>query len=545
MPEELHLKEELQLEINRLRQAFDQELQEKADLQIILETIMEHADAMDAELHQANQQLERELTERKQVEAELKASQANLRRILSVLNREKTDLEILTDILIDHGDFNDVQLRSEAKKTEQESQQRLSQFLEAVPVGIFVVDAGGRPYYANQMAQEILGQGVLPHVTPEQIPEMYQMFLAGTDEFYPHDQQPIVKALHGESSQVSNAEICRDGVPVPLEIWATPIFNADGEIVYAIAAFQDITERKQSEIDREQFIDDLFQLNVAGEKFVPRQFLNLLGYESIAEVALGDQVQQDMSVLFSDIRDFTALSEELTPAQSFEFNNSYLKCMDPVIERHHGFIDKYIGDAIMALFSGEADDAIKAGIGMLYELRAYNQCRSQLGCAPIEIGIGVNTGPLILGMVGGAHRMQGTVVSDTVNLAARVEDMTKDYKVDLIITQQTVDRLHRPEAYSLRQIARVKVRGRVEQVTLYEAFDADLPELRDKKLETAPLFQTALDCYHHHQIPAAIQNFQACLRQNPDDTIAHTYLNRCQTLLNPSTKGPPRPFPEN
>lgn len=107
-------------------------------------------------------------------------------------------------------------------------------------------------------------------------------------------------------------------------------------------------------------------------------------------MALGDQVQLEMSVLFSDIRDFTTLSESMTPEENFKFINSYLCRMEPAITEYHGFIDKYIGDAIMALFSGEADNAVKAGIAMLRELPQYNQHRANSGYPPIEIGIGIN-----------------------------------------------------------------------------------------------------------------------------------------------------------
>ena len=114
---------------------------------------------------------------------------------------------------------------------------------------------------------------------------------------------------------------------------------------------------------------NLFQLNKAYERFVPNQFLHFLEKSSIIDVQLGDQVQLEMSVLFSDIRDFTTLSENMTPEENFQFINSYLSRMEPAIIENHGFIDKYIGDAIMALFSGEADNAVKAGIAMLHNFK--------------------------------------------------------------------------------------------------------------------------------------------------------------------------------
>jgi predicted ATPase/class 3 adenylate cyclase/tRNA A-37 threonylcarbamoyl transferase component Bud32 len=226
----------------------------------------------------------------------------------------------------------------------------------------------------------------------------------------------------------------------------------------------------------------LLQLNQAFERFVPSEFLRFLNKQSIVDVQLGDQVEQEMSVLFSDIRDFTTLSEQMNPEENFRFINSYLSRISPVIREHQGFIDKYIGDAIMALFSGGADNAVKAGIAMLNKLVEYNQHRTNSGYKPIQIGIGINTGLLMLGTVGEPNRMDGTVISDAVNLASRTEGLTKNYGVSLLITHETFKRLRNPRDYAIRRIDEVKVKGKSEYVTIYEVFDADPPELKAAKL---------------------------------------------------------------
>jgi predicted ATPase/class 3 adenylate cyclase/GAF domain-containing protein len=226
----------------------------------------------------------------------------------------------------------------------------------------------------------------------------------------------------------------------------------------------------------------LLQLNQAFERFVPSEFLQFLNKQSIVDVQLGDQVEQEMSVLFSDIRDFTTLSEQMNPEDNFRFINSYLSRISPVIREHQGFIDKYIGDAIMALFRGGADNAVKAGIAMLNKLVEYNQHRTNSGYKPIQIGIGINTGLLMLGTVGEPNRMDGTVISDAVNLASRTEGLTKNYGVSLLITHETFKRLRNPRDYAIRRIDEVKVKGKSEYVTIYEVFDADPPELKAAKL---------------------------------------------------------------
>ena len=284
-------------------------------------------------------------------------------------------------------------------------------------------------------------------------------------------------------------------------------------------------------IENARFYRNLEDLNKAYERFIPRQFLQVLNKASIIDVQLGDQVQQEMSVLFSDIRDFTALSEQMTPEDNFRFINSYLSRMEPAIAEHNGFIDKYIGDAIMALFAGKADDAVQAGIAMLERLTAYNQQRQERGYIPIKIGIGINTGSLMLGTVGGKNRMDSTVISDAVNLASRLENLTKYYGVSLLISHHTFARLQSPMQYHLRLIEQVKVKGKSKAVAVFEVFDGDPPALREAKLATKAGFEQALLLYNRHHLSEAAQWFIDCLRINPKDRVAQIYLERCQRQM--------------
>jgi PAS domain S-box-containing protein len=153
--------------------------------------------------------------------------------------------------------------RQRAEEALQASETRLAQFLEAVPVGVFVVNARGQPYYANQTAQQILGKGIALEATPNQLPVIYQTYLAGTEQLYPNERLPIVRALNGESTTIDDLEIHQADKIIPLEVSATPVFNARGAIIYAIAAFQDITQRKQAEAERMQFIQKLALKNTA------------------------------------------------------------------------------------------------------------------------------------------------------------------------------------------------------------------------------------------------------------------------------------------
>jgi len=413
-----------------------------------------------------------------------------------------------------------------------ESENRLTQLLEAVPVGIFVVDGIGKPCYMNSWAEKILGKGLIFDVIPSTFSEVYQTYCAGTNELYPSEMQPIMRALQGEVVHADDAEIHHPERIVPIEVWATPIYDERKNIVYAIAVFQDITERQEVETERQKFTNELEKALAAEEKltdaygrFVPHQFLHFLGYESILDVKLGDQVQKEMSVMFSDIRDFTALSEQMNPEENFQFINAYLSRMEPAITKNFGFIDKYIGDAIMALFNDSADDAVKAGIAMLEQLNEYNSSRSRPDRPPLQIGIGINTGSLMLGTVGGQSRMDSTVISDAVNLASRVENLTKEYGVSMLITDNTFIQLN--DIYDFRLIDRVTVKGKSQLVTIYEIFTADPPEVRQKKLDTKITFEEGLVLYNKQRFMEARRLFSECKQINREDKVAQIYMQRC------------------
>ncbi len=273
-------------------------------------------------------------------------------------------------------------------------------------------------------------------------------------------------------------------------------------------------------------------------KFVPIQFLKLLNIEEYDQIKLGLCVEKNMTVMFSDIREFTVLSEKMTPQENFNFINSYLTQMEPIIDKYQGFIDKYIGDAIMALFPTCADDAVQAAIAMLKQLSKYNDGRQRAGYKAIEIGIGLHTGPLMLGTVGDHNRMDGTVISDAVNLASRVEGLTKTYGTPLLITEQTYQQLSDASQYQIRVIDCVNVKGKTELVTIYEVFDGDSSSKLKQKLETVLDFEQGFGCFHHEQFEKALSFFENVLQVNQNDLAAQIYLNHCQKILNKMPSSP-------
>jgi PAS domain S-box-containing protein len=527
--------EHLLLEIERLRQEVKHLKQENADLEILLETTTAHADVIEVQLQESNKKLQAEIVVRQRAEAALQSLAVELQSVLATVTKNNADLEILLETATEHGDIVEDLLYDKAEEEVRKGEKKLTKFLEAVPVGIAVLDASGKPYYRNRMAQQLLCKGWTPSGSALELAQTYQVYIAGTEQLYPNDQLPGARALRGEKAIADDLELHQGDKVIPLECWGTPIFDEKGNVAYAIVVFQDITERKQAEAESINFTQELFKLNEAYERFVPRQFLQFLNKRSILDVRLGDQVQQEMSVLFADIRDFTTLSESMTPQENFNFINAFFSRMEPVIIENQGFIDKYIGDEIMALFSGGADNAVKAGIAMLQTLADYNLHRVRSGYVPIQIGIGINTGSLMLGTVGGASRMDSTVISDAVNLGSRMERLTKDYGASLLISHHTFLQLQNFNQYAFRIIDRVKVKGKSAEVSVYEVFDADLPEIREGKLITKQEFEQALLLYKLGSFTEAAQLFEDVLNINPKDKVAQIYLERCQQHNNPNS----------
>ncbi len=274
---------------------------------------------------------------------------------------------------------------------------------------------------------------------------------------------------------------------------------------------------------------ELVQLNAALERFVPREFLSFLHKESITDIQLGDQVQMEMTILFADIWGFTSLSEQMTPQENFNFINAYLGRLGPVVRAHGGFIDKYVGDAIMALFPTGANDAVCAAISMLKALKEYNQTRRRQNRRPIWIGIGLHTGQVMLGTVGEAERMEGTVISDAVNVAERLEGLTKMYGASIVISQQTWDRLPDPLKDASRFLSRIQIEGKQETISIHEILDGD-PKAAFK-LETKADFERGLRLYYDKEFARANVKFNRVLEQNPEDKTARFYLQQATCFI--------------
>jgi len=271
--------------------------------------------------------------------------------------------------------------------------------------------------------------------------------------------------------------------------------------------------------------EDLMNTNRAYSRFVPSEFLSFLNKDNIVNIELGNQVETEMTLLFSDIRSFTSISEKMTPEENFNFLNRYLKEMGPIIRSNNGFIDKYIGDSIMALFPDDPEDALKAAIEMQKKTESLNVELAEQNYPPIRAGIGIHAGKMILGTIGEAERMEGTVISDTVNLASRLEKLTKDYGTGVIMSRASFDNIDDKQRYRVRFIGKIAVTGKIEEVEIIEVLD-ELPSGEmELKLKTKDLFQEALFNYYKANYEKAASLLKEVLEKNPDDKIAKLFLD--------------------
>jgi len=222
--------------------------------------------------------------------------------------------------------------------------------------------------------------------------------------------------------------------------------------------------------DSERYSQHLARINVSLERFIPREILSYLNKDSIVDIELGDFSERPMVVMFADIRDFTTLSESMSPRDNFQFINAYLRRMGPVVRRHNGFVDKYMGDGIMALFPDHPEDAFRAALDMRSALVKYNEHRALSNYPPIRIGIGLHRGPLMLGTIGENRRMDSTVISDTVNTSSRLEGLTKKFGVDVLVSEETINALAddlRGE-FEFTYVSEESVKGRKQTLRVYQ-----------------------------------------------------------------------------
>lgn len=306
-------------------------------------------------------------------------------------------------------------------------------------------------------------------------------------------------------------------------------------MVYTSLRFKEINQEVQvnaKEVIRvsEEKADQLEKINAASAKFVPTTFLNFLGKKNILDATLGDYVEKQVSVLFSDIRDYTTLSEQMTLEENFRFVNAFNRRMGPIIQKHNGFVNQYLGDGLMAIFPEDTEVTLKAAIAMQQTLLAYNKNRVGKGKIPIRMGIGIHAGPLIMGIIGDDRRMDAATISDTVNAASRVEGLTKHFGANILLSEEVLGKLHNRDAFNIRYLGLVQVKGKQEVIKIYECFDGDTAEMIALKLATLTQFEKGVQHYFEKSFSKAVSIFESITLQNKADVITQLFLKKAKEL---------------
>jgi len=431
----------------------------------------------------------------------LQAELAALRQQVEDLEQDKIDLETLLEMTTEHSDTVEEELHGKAEEAVRESERRLRLIVEATPVSIVIsrrVD--GIIVYANAMAGPLVG------LTTEEL-----VGRKATDFFHDPTQMQQLLAMIKDQGKVDHFE-AQLKVSTGDLIWGdcslrTLDFNDEPSL---LGAWHNITHLKQ--------------MNAAASRFVPNEYLGFLKKQSIVDIDLGDHIIGDMTIMFSDIRSFTTVSENMSAKENFEFVNKYLGWVSPVIRNHRGFVVKYLGDGIHAIFPESADDALRSCIEQLRSLNDYNAKSEQLGLPPIKLGIGLNTGRIMVGMVGESSRLQGDAFSDHVNLTARLEGLTKYYSVSLIISVATKERLEDLSKYHIRFLDKVQVKGKTKALDLYEVYDADPDHFLALKKATQQEYEEAMNCYYARDFTEAQTKLFRVLQANPKDKVAWRHL---------------------
>ncbi len=280
--------------------------------------------------------------------------------------------------------------------------------------------------------------------------------------------------------------------------------------------------------EREEAMRKLYDVT---EKFVPYEFIRSLGHEVITDVKLGDQVEKIVTVLFSDIREYTTIAEQMTPAENFKFVCSFNERMGPFIRKYNGFVNQYLGDAIMAIFPGNAADALSAAIDMQKELEQFNSTRQQNNEYPIRIGVGMHTGPLIMGITGDNERMDACTISDTVNTASRLESLTKHYKAGIIISHTSLEQITNKKDFHLRNLGLVQLKGKQQSIMIHECFSGNAEPDIQKKTDTLSQFNEAVSNYVEKTFDRANELFQQVTATDPGDRTAQFFFTNTRQIL--------------
>jgi adenylate cyclase len=299
-----------------------------------------------------------------------------------------------------------------------------------------------------------------------------------------------------------------------------PLASGDGRQLGTLLMIEDISTEKRIKATMARYMDPA----IAARMLDDNSDTSLLGGASTRA-----------TVLFSDIRDFTTLTEELGAQGTVAFLNEYFSLMVECIAREAGMLDKFIGDAIMAAFGlpiaheDDEDRAVRAAIAMIRECRRWSRDRIKRGQRFVEMGIGLNTDMVVSGNIGSSKRMDYTLIGDGVNLASRLESACKIYAAQVLISEHTFHRLR--GTYRIRNIDQVVVKGKTEPVGVYEVLDHHTEETFPNVMDAVSYFNEGMQHYRAARFSKAIDWFERALACHPHDKLSQTFIERCHHLI--------------
>jgi adenylate cyclase len=318
-----------------------------------------------------------------------------------------------------------------------------------------------------------------------------------------------------------DVEIAFGDRPVSVNLTVLPLESGDRKQLGTLLMIEDISTEKRVKATMARYMD-------------PAIAARMLDHDSDAGLLGGASTRA--TILFSDIRGFTTLSEEMGAQGTVAFLNEYFSLMVECIAREEGMLDKFIGDAVMAAFGlpiahdDDEDRAVRAAIAMIRECGRWSRERVQRGQKPVEMGIGLNTDLVVSGNIGSAKRMDYTLIGDGVNLASRLESACKAYSAQILISENTFGRLR--GTYRIRNIDQVVVKGKTEPVGVYEVLDHHTEESFPNLMDVVSYFNEAMRNYRVGKFTNAIAQFEKALAHHPRDRLSTTYIERCHHLIN-------------
>ncbi|UFJ38942.1 HAMP domain-containing protein [Brevibacillus humidisoli] len=305
---------------------------------------------------------------------------------------------------------------------------------------------------------------------------------------------------------------------------------ADGNLdaVVTIRSRDEVEElghqfNQMAERIREQ-MSQMMALHEASYRFVPQQFIEHLGKNSIIDLQMGDHVKQEMTILTANIRSFHLLVQEMTTEQNFRFINAFLRTFSPIITKHGGIVSEYLGSGILALFPQQGGQAVEAAVAMREQLHLFNEKRGREGKKAIEIGIAIHSGPLMLGIIGEEERVEGKVISDEVNRTASLEGLTETLGASILISEAGLFAAGGLQPYSCRNLGMVQVEQGREPILLYDVYQGDADRMRQRKAYTKDWFEEAILLYQQGRFFDAREGFLRVIRHNPLDKAAKHYF---------------------